>query len=344
MKEIARRDTLQVIAGLASATAIGTVAGRHNPAPSTAPPDVVPTTADGLIDANIDLLRQDDGLRTLTTAALQQRTQYASAEVTAESPRDVDALLADVKAEFDTDPEKVHRATAFGDVGADGSELFDGYAGVVLNAELSAEDIKSGIANLDNVAFTELDASGTVVYEPESADGPWVGGLGSDRVVVGTEAAVYDAVDVRNGEAAAASERLEGAFADTRDGPVRFAGRLPDPSDNDAVPASVDVGGGRSIDLTPLDHVSTLGGAVYRDGDVRGLETTLDASDIAAASDVTSLVSRLRDRLESKLQDATVADIVGDVAVERDGATVTASVERTTEELRSLVERDSASY
>ena len=323
--------------------AVGTVAGRLNPASSTTPPNAVPATADGLVYANVDGLRRDDGLRALTTAALQQRAQYVSADAARGSPRSVDALLTDVEAEFDTDPSKVHRATAFGDIGGGGDELFDGYAGVVLDAELSAEDIKSGIENLDDIAFSELEASGTVVYEPESPDGPWVGGLGSDRVVVGTEAAVYDAVDVRNGETATVGEPIRGAFTDTRDAPVRFASRLPDPSDNDGVAASVDVGG-RSIDLTPLDHAATLGGAVYRDGDIRGLETTLDVADTAAASDVTSVVSRLRDRLESELRDETVADIVGDITVERDGATVTASVERTTSELQSLADDGSVSY
>ncbi|WP_324665175.1 hypothetical protein [Haloarcula sediminis] len=342
MREIARRDALQVVAGLASAAAVGTAAGHLTPAPATTPPDTVPATADGLVYADIDVLRQDGGLRALTTAALQQRAQYVSADADG-GPRTVDAVLADVESEFDTDPAKAHRATAFGDIGGDGDERFSGYAGVVLDAELSAEDVKSGIENLDDIDFSELDASGTVVYEPESADGPWVGGLGSDRVVVGTEAAVYDVVDVQNGETAAVGEPVRGAFADARDAPVRFAGRLPDPSDNDAVPASVD-SGGRSIDLTPLDRAATLAGAVYRDGDVRGLETTLDAATTAAASDVTSVVRQLRERAESELRDGTLADLVGDIAVERDGATVTASVERTTGELQSLTDDGSASY
>lgn len=338
MKQIARRDALQAVAGLTSVAVVGTVAGRLNPAPATAPPDAVPATADGLVYADADILRQDDGLRALTTAALQQRAQYVSADG---SPRTVDALLADLESEFDTDPTKVHRATAFGDIGGD--ELFGGYAGVVLDAELSAEDVKSGIENLDDIAFSELEESGTVIYEPDSADGPWVGGLGSDRVVVGTEAAVYDAVDVQNGETATVGEPIRGAFTDTRDAPVRFASRLPDPSDNDAVAATVD-GGGQSIDLTPLDHAATLGGAVYRNGDVRGLETTIDAADTAAAIDVTSVVRELRECAESELRDGAVADLVGDITVERDGATVTASVERTTGELRSMVGGRSASY
>lgn len=205
------------------------------------------------------------------------------------------------------DPETVHRATIFGDVGSE--ELFSGYAGVVFAAELRAED------------------------------GPWVGALGSDRVVVGTEAAVADVVDVANGETPAIGEPVRGAYEDSSEAPVRFASRLPDPTDNEGVPARLDRSGRGSVDLTPLDHAATLAGAIYRDGDVRGLETTLDAADDAAASDVASVVRELREYTQSELRDDAVADIVGDITVERDGATVTTSVSRTVSELASLVER-----
>ncbi|MDS0282121.1 hypothetical protein [Haloarcula onubensis] len=341
MKEIARRETLQAVAGLLSAAVVGTVAGRRTSAPPAAL-DAVPATADAVVDANVDALRRDDGMRTLTTAALQQRAQYQSGEA-ADGPRTADALLADVETEFDADPAKVHRAVAFGDVGSAGDELFDGYAGVVLGAELSAEAVKSGIENIDDVAFDELHESGTVVYEPDTADGPWVGALGSNRVVVGTEAAVYDVVDVTNGETAAVGGPVGDAYADTRDGRLRFAGRLPDPSDDGAVPRSVG-DAGQSIDLSPLGSVTTLAGAVYRDGDVRGLSATLSAADAAAARDVARVVRKLRERAEAELRDDAVADLVGGVAVERDGATVSTSVERTVGELQSLVDGGRASY
>ncbi|WP_276249635.1 hypothetical protein [Haloarcula rara] len=338
MKEIARRDALQAVAGLASVVAVGTVAGQLSSAPSTPALDTVPATADAVMNANVDALHRDDGLRTLVTAALQQRAQYVSADSSAEQPRNVDALLSDVEAEFETSPESVHHATVFGDVGGDGDDLFDGYAGVVLQAELSAEDVKSGIENVDDIDFSELDESGTVVYKPESDGAPWVGALGSGRVAVGTEGAVYDAVEVTNGEAAALGGPLRDAYTDTREGPVRFASRLPEPTENEAVPAGVGGDDGQSIDVTPLDDVRTLAGTVYRNGDVRGLETTLSAADTAAARDVASLVRELRDRAASELRDTEVADVVGGLSVDRDGATVTASVSRTVDELESLVD------
>ncbi|MFC6757076.1 hypothetical protein ACFQER_10815 [Halomicroarcula sp. GCM10025894] len=171
MKEIARRDALQAVAGLASVVAVGTVAGQLSSAPSTPALDTVPATADAVMNANVDALHRDDGLRTLVTAALQQRAQYVSADSSAEQPRNVDALLSDVEAEFETSPESVHHATVFGDVGGDGDDLFDGYAGVVLQAELSAEDVKSGIENVDDIDFSELTSPGRSSTNP-SRTGP----------------------------------------------------------------------------------------------------------------------------------------------------------------------------
>ncbi|MFC6757075.1 hypothetical protein ACFQER_10810 [Halomicroarcula sp. GCM10025894] len=51
-----------------------------------------------------------------------------------------------------------------------------------------------------------------------------------------------------------------------------------------------------------------------------------------------SLVRELRDRAASELRDTEVADVVGGLSVDRDGATVTASVSRTVDELESLVD------
>jgi len=342
VKQLQRRKTLQAVAGVVSAAAVGTVAGRSSSppsAPTTAALDAVPASADALVYADIDALRRDDGMKTLTTAALQQRARYHSVESAGEHPRNADTLLTDVETELDTDPKDVHRLTAFGDVGSSGDELFGGYGGVVLGAELNAEAVKAGLENLDDVAFDRVSESGAVVYEPESETGPWVGSLGSDHVVVGTETAVYDAIDVTNDGAAPIDGGLRRAYADSRDAPVRFASRLPSPSEGDAVPERVGETG-RTMALTPLDHVSTLGGAVYRDGDVRGLETTLDVTDEAAARDVASVVRDLRERAVSKLRDDALADLVGDIGVERDGATVTTSVTRTTGELEPLVDRD----
>jgi len=341
VKQLARRDALQAVVGLAAAAAVGTVAGRHGSAHARTALDAVPETADAVVHADVDALRRDGGMRTMATAALQQRRQYVSAEPN--GYRDVDALLSDVEADLDTDPSKVHRATVFGDVGGDGDDLFGGYAGVVFRAELSADDVKSGIENLDDIDLSKIEKSGTVVYEPETDGGPWVGALDADRVVVGTEAAVSDAVDVASGETAAVGDPLRGAYGESREAPVRFASRLPGPSRNAAVPTAVNAGG-RSVDITPLDHVTTLAGAVYRDDDVRGLETTLSAADPVAANDVARVVRRLRDRVESELRDRELADIVGDIAVDRDGATVTTSVSRTVDELETLVEDGGASY
>jgi hypothetical protein len=344
VKQLARRDALQAVAGFVSAATVGTAVARRSSDSSTRSTadglDVVPSNADAIVHANVDVLRQDAGMRTLTDAALSQRAQYASAD----GPTEVDTLLDDIESNWNTDPANLHRVTAFGGVGGGDGDLLSGYGGAILDVALTAEDVKSGIENLENIAFDEVRESGTVVYEPESESGPWVGALRSDRVVVGTEAAVSDTADVDSGAASAIDGALRGAYTDTRAAPVRFASRVPSPSADAAVPQHVGGASGRRIDLTPMDDATTLASAVYGDGDTRGLTATLTTTDAAAATDAATVVSALRDRLEAELGDAELAGVVGDVAVERDGTDVTMSVEKTRTELQALAGESAPGY
>lgn len=317
--------------------AAGTAAGALGAAGTTnGARDAVPSNAEALVDANIGVLRRDDGMRTLADAALYQRAQFAGDT----GPASVAALHADARASFDTDPARLHRVTAFGSV----SDPAGGYRGVVLEADVTAQAIKTGFENLDDIAFDELRESGSVVYEPESADGPWVGSLPGERLVVGTEAAVHDAIDTANDEAASIGGAVAGAYTNTREAPVRFASRLPGPSDSDAVPSALDIDTGRPVDLGPLDDATTLSGAVYGSGDTRGLAVTLTADSAGAADEVATLLSELRDRLEADLDDDRLAAVIGDVAIRRDGATVRSWVEKSVAELESLTGSSERKY
>ncbi|MDS0259919.1 hypothetical protein NDI56_10990 [Haloarcula sp. S1CR25-12] len=338
MKHIERRKLLRTAAGLASVAAVGSTAGCLDSAPSTAESsdvlDAIPAGADAVAYANVDTIRQDEGVKTLTNTHLEQRSQYEYYD----GPEDFDGLLGHIEDEWETDPSNVHEATVFSEFGGTDDELFAEYGGVVLRADLEAEDVKRGLENVENIDFSEVEHSGSVVYEPESADGRWVGSLSTDRVVVGTEDAVYDAIDVQNGDSDTIDSEVENAYTETRDAPVRFAGRMPSPSDNPAVPESVAKRSDEPIDLTPLDDVDTLRGSVYRDDDVRGLETTLAASDRDAAADATDVVTELRDRAQSSIPYGSVADLVGDISVEQDGSSVKASLRKTVSELDSVLE------
>jgi len=333
METIGRRKLLRSAAGVASITALGPATGflgSGSPTSSEASPlAAVPAAADAVVYADVDTIRTDEGVQVLTDTYLRQRAQSPYYE----GPDGYDELLAEIETEWETDPKKLHEVTAFGRFGGrDG--LFADYGGAVLEADLSAGNVADALANLDDVDFEAVGRSGSVVYEPDG-DGPWVGTLPSERVVVGTEGAVADAIGVANGDRAGVEPDLTTVFGRTRAAPVRFASRLPRPRN---LPTSTAADSGEEIDLTPARDIVAVGGSVFRDGAVRALETTVYTQSSDAAADVAEMLGKLRDRAAAQLRAGPTADLVGDIAIERDGTTVRTGLKQTVGELRAVVE------
>ena len=190
-----RRELLRSAAGLASVAAVGSTAGCLDSAPfigsSSGPLGAIPADADALMYANIDVIREDEGVETLTNAYLDERSEFDYYE----GPEDFDEVLEAFEDEADIDPTKLHEITAFSEFGGSDYETFAEYGGAIVNTDLTAEKIKDSLENADNIDFEEAEYSGSVVYEPEAEGGPWVGALPSGEVVVGTEDAVHDAID-----------------------------------------------------------------------------------------------------------------------------------------------------
>lgn len=333
METIGRRKLLRSAAGIASITALGPATGllgSGSPTSSESTPlAAVPAAADAVIDADVDTIRTDSGVQVLTDTYLKRRSQSPYYE----GPEGFDELLAEIETEWETDPKELNEVTAFGEfAGRDG--LFADYAGAVLEADLSAGNVADALANLDDVDFETVGRSGSVVYEPDG-DGPWVGTLPSERVVVGTEDAVGDAIDVANGDRPGVEPDLATVFGRTRAAPVRFASRMPRPRN---LPASTVAGSGEEIDLAPARDIVAVGGSVFRDSDTRALEATVYTQSEHAAADVAELLVTLRDRAAAKLQAGPTAELVDDIAIERDGTTVRTGLARTVGELQAVVE------
>ncbi len=336
MASMQRRELLRSAAGLASVAAVGSTAGCLDSVPFVGSPsgalDAIPDDADALMYANIDVIREDEGVETLTNTYLDRRSESDYYE----GPEDFDEVLEEFEDESDIDPTKVHEITAFSEFGGSDYETFEEYGAAVVNADLTAENIKDSIENADNIDFEEAEHSGSVVYEPEEEGGPWVGALPSDEIVVGTEDAVHDAIDVKNGDEDALSGDLKDAYTSTRDAPFRFATNMPDPDDS-SVPEESGTGED-SIDFSPIEDVETISGTVYRDGDTRGLEVTMNAEDEDAAEDVEEMLKEVKDELDSEIEDGGAEEVLEDITIERNGSSVTSSLERTISELEELIE------
>lgn len=329
---------MRAAAGLGAVAAGGGTAGCLDSVPlvgdTSATMDAVPVSADAAVYADLDAVREDEGVRTLTNTYLEQQAQRSYYE----GPENFEELLEAVEDESDIDPASVHEATLFSAFGGEEHDLFDtAYLGVIVRTDLTVEDIRDSTAELYDVDFDEVAYNGAVVYEPDEGDGNYLGAL-SSGAVLGTEDAVYDAIDVDNGDEDPADAELRGAYTATRDAPFRFASRMPSPSENEAVPEEETGDDGESYDFTVFDDVSTVAGSVYRDGSVRGLATTLAATDGDAAEDVADLLDDLQDDIEDEIYDEAMAELVGDIAISQDGSDVTTSLEREIDELESVVE------
>ena len=337
MDDSNRRQFLRATAGLGAVAAVGGTAGCLDSVPlvgGSAAIDAVPVDADAVVYADLDTVREDEGVRTLTDTYLEQQAQADYYD----GPEDFEELLDDIEEDAEIDPANVHEATAFWAFDGDEDDLFaTDYLGIIVRADLSVEDIRDSLEALYDAEFDEDEHSGRVVYEPEGEAGDHVGAL-SSGAVVGTEDAVHDAIDVETGDAAAVDGDLRGAYTATRDAPVRFASRMPSPSETDAIPETETSDDGETYDLTVFDDVATLAGSVYRDGAIRGLTTTLAASDADAAADVADLLDDLQGDIEDDIDDEAIAELVGDIDISQDGSDVTTSLEREISELASLIE------
>jgi uncharacterized protein YjbJ (UPF0337 family) len=324
-------------AGLASVAALGSTAGCLDSVPfvgsASGALEAIPESADALMYANTDTIREDDGVRTLTNTYLDKRSESDYYE----GPEDFDEVLQDFQDESDIDPTKLHEITVFSEFGGSDYETFAEYGAAIIDADLTAENIKDSLANADDIDFQEATHSGAVVYEPDEEGGPWVGALPSNEIVVGTEDAVHDSIDVKKGDKNALSGELKEAYTSTRDAPFRFATRMPDPEDNESIPQESG-SGDDSVDYSPLEDVDTIAGTVYKDGDTRGLEVTMNTADESAAGDVAEMLEDARDQLESLTEDGDAEDILADITIEQDGSSVTSSLERTISELEALIE------
>jgi len=337
MVTLQRRELLRSTAGLASVAAVGSTAGCLDSVPfvggASGALDAIPEDADALMYANIDIIREDEGVETLTNTYLDKRSESDYYE----GPEDFDAVLDEFEDESETDPTELHEITVFSEFGGEDYETFEQYGGAIIDADLTAENIKDSLENADNIDFEEAEHSGSVVYEPEEEGGLWVGALPSDEIIVGTEDAVHDAIDVKNGDEDALQGELKDAYTSTRDAPFRFATNMPDPDESGSIPENSE-SGDDSIDFSPLEDINTIGGSVYRDGDTRGMEVTMNAEDESAAEDVAEMLNDVRDEIESETENEDAEAILGDVTIEQNGSSVTTSLEKTISELEELIE------
>jgi len=333
-----RRSFLRATAGLTAVAAAGSTAGCLDSVPiigGGGELSAVPEDADGVMYADIATVLEDDGVRTVANAYYGARSESDWYE----GPADFEEALEQFEDETDLDPEGANEVVAFGGYGGEYNIIDSEYGAFVLDAEWETDDVIDSLEESNDEDYSEEEHEGQPFYEPEEDFNSFVGVLGDDRVVVGQQDAVEEAIEADQGEDDGVSDELSSAYSDTRSAPVRFTSIMPDPGEYDTVPESYGRGDS-AVDLGVLEDVETVSGSMYIDGDTRGIEVIMAADDEDTAGDLADVVEGAIAYAEDNTYDETAQELLGDLEVEESGSNVTITFERTIDELEELIEEN----
>lgn len=348
MKDQSRRSFIKTGIGVTSIIATGGLSGCTESVPSfsgSSVPDTIPEDADSVLFADVEAILGDEGVQALTDAYLEQQSQYEYYD----GPESFEEALEEFEDESDIELGKVKQATVFSEFGSEEYSMFnEEYGGLILQIDITIEDIVDSLEDNGSTEFDEGEYNGNVVFEAEN-DELMVGVLPADEsIAIGTEDAVEDVIDVASGDEESMDDDLADAFNATRESPFRFASRLPDTDETREIPEEVegfDEDGNREMtDISVIDDVETVGGSVYRDGTVRGLEVSLNTDSESTAEEIVELVEDLQsdwvERLEQSDSEEAgdAANVLDEITVEQDGATVLSSLEKEISEMEALIE------
>lgn len=290
----------------------------------------VPPTADALVGVDMNTFFADDGVRNTYNAWLETRTELDYYE----GPTSLAETLDDFERREGADLRDLSRFTAFFSYsGEKGTTSNDGTGYLFEGGWDESEFV--GLFDHEYANYTESTDGEYTVYEAEDEYTATLAVLEDGRYVAGGPDAVQGAIDVDRGETDPIDGPVAEAYRNTTPGPVRFGARVqewwfPEELDREDSP----------LDLSPLKNVETAAGSIHREGNTRILRVALAAPDADAGEDLEHVVDGslavARGRAEEQSTPAFIADLLADLTVSRDGATVALSVERTVAELEEM--------
>lgn len=290
---------------------------------------VVPDSADGVFTVDVNTFLADDGVRNAFNAWLGARAQSEYYD----GPTTLSGVLDDIENREGIDLRDLSTFTFFASYSEENAAPSNDESAYLL--EGSWEE-SAALESVDSawVDYTESTYGEHTIYEPSEEYSSTLGVLGDGRYAIGGDTAVKAAIDVERGEKDSLEGPVADAYRDTVAGPVRFASSVesswfPEQSGDD------------SLDLSPARSIETAAGAVYRDGNTRGLEVRLNTPNDGTAKALDGVVESLLTMGSEQAESAPYTpaffgSLFEDTTVNRDGVTVVATVERTVAELEEI--------
>ncbi|MBX0305347.1 hypothetical protein [Haloarcula salinisoli] len=194
------------------------------------------------------------------------------------------------------------------------------YHGFVLHTNAEIDTAVEGIQDTTNSSYQSTTYNGQTVYAPANASNRYIGVLGEGQLVVGTQAAVRDTIDVNAGDADTVEGPLRQTYENTDNGTVRFATTAPErwvPGDS-----------GGFLNTEAYRKLDTASGTYYIEGGDAGLTVRLGASSGANAQTVEQATKGAAVIGQQTIENESVAAALDSVNVTREDKTVTVRYEQ----------------
>jgi hypothetical protein len=286
--------------------------------------DRVPGEADTVVYVDPSVV-SDPTTKRMINATLEP----FAAQESYEGPADYGELMAEYDNETGEDElalSKLHSVMIYGSTA--GNESGDEYYGVVVDSAWDNSEFVETVRNDSDLSETTYE--GYTVYVNESADdgqAELLGVLGEGLYVMGTEAAVEDAIDVDRGASDPVSGDLRETYRNTRDGYIQFATSLEKSDINDSTLPGTAGGYSREQVRDLFEDTHTVAGSYYTDGDAIGFETRFGTNGEDTAGDLTNLVDAGVVRAKNNATNESVVSVYDSVEVNQDGADAVMRIE-----------------
>lgn len=268
-----------------------------------------------------------------------------------DGPESYDDLMANTSNESELDVEELNGMLVYGtypeasdSASGVGGLPEDTYVGVLIDSEWDEATLVNETEDETEyerdeyegytVYVEQLDAAETPDWAAERDDPTWVGVLDDGRYVLGTEAAVKDAIDVDRGATDAFGGELREAYDETRDGEntyFKFAARFP----SDRLSES---GMGESPRFSAVRNVGLVTGSYYTTDDRIGMQLRMQTNSTSDADDLESMIDGSVSFAKQGTLTNESAALLDEIEVEQEDSTAVVTFEMSVDSILDTVE------
>jgi hypothetical protein len=327
-----RRQVLETAAAAGSAGLVASLAGCQQVKDAVGlgknRTKQLPEDAETAFYVDVQATLNDEATKELANAVIDKMSEREGYD----GPADWSEAKEKFQEQAELDPSKGKWSLTFSEIGGSSSGQ---YRGTLFKGDWSEDDVVSSLEENNDAEYDESDHEGKTIYEPSKDYYQYLGVISDNKFVTGSEDAVEDAIEVAAAGGDKMAEELRNAYGNTRDAPVKYVSEWTTSGMSETTTI-----GGEEIDVNALEDVEHVAGAIFKNGDERGLENTLTTEDEDQAADVADVLEAVFGQVaEGEDAPTPVRTMAGDVQVSQDGSDVTVTYEAPIDDLKKMLEQ-----